>query len=216
MKLVADHPYCRRFKKCGQNVFIDENALIESPESWEVGDNVTIHHGCMFINRPRSVTLGSHVTFWPNCFVQGESRFLVEDHVEFFPGNYLSLGEYSTSFIRVGHHSHFAPYCVLYGWGGLDIGPYCSVAAHVVFATVGHHEEITDRPMALSGEKTGPIRLVEDVWVAANCTVVANTVLAKGCVIAANAVVTRNTEPDGVYAGVPAKWLRPRECRGPP
>jgi acetyltransferase-like isoleucine patch superfamily enzyme len=80
-----------------------------------------------------------------------------------------------------------------------------------VFATVGHHDEITDKPMAFSGEKAGPITLVEDIWVGANCTITANTTIARGCVIGANAVVTKDCEePFSVYAGVPARRLRAR------
>lgn len=91
------------------------------------------------------------------------------------------------------------------------IGPYRNVAAHFVLATVGHHDEIIDRPMALTGEKAGPITLVEDVWVGANVTICANTTVAKGCVIAANAVLTRDASiPMGLYAGVPVRFLRPR------
>ena len=90
------------------------------------------------------------------------------------------------------------------------IGPYCNIAAHTVFATVGHRDEITDKPMALSGAKSGPITLVEDVWTAANVTITANTTIARGCVIGANAVVTKDTQPMGVYVGVPARHLRDR------
>src|SRR5690606_25678738 len=117
---------------------------------------------------------------------------------------------WESSFVIVSHDSHFAPNCVLYGWGGLTISAYCNIASHTVFATVGHHAEITDRPMALTGEKAGPITLDEDVWVCANVTITANTRIARGCVIGANAVVTRDTQPMGVYAGVPARRLRDR------
>ncbi|MCA9414342.1 MAG: acyltransferase [Candidatus Omnitrophica bacterium] len=115
--------------------------------------------------------------------------------------------------MSIGHHSHFAPHCVLYGWGGLKIGPYCNIASHTVFATVGHHDEITDRPMALTGEKAGPITLEEDIWIAANSTITANTLIAKGCVIGANSVVTKDTEPMGLYVGAPARRIRNRGPR---
>ena len=151
------------------------------------------------------------MTFYPNCFVQGSgARFVIEDHVTFYPGNYISLGQGDSCFVEIGHHCHFAPNWVLYGKGGLSIGPYCNIAAHTVFATVGHHDHITDRPMALTGAKTGPITLVEDVWTAANVTITANTRIAQGCIIGANAVVTRDTEPMGVYVGVPARRMRDR------
>lgn len=202
--------YRERFKSCGENVVIGPNVYIEHPEALDVGDHVTFMAGFHMIDRPREFRIGSHVTFQPNCFVQGTASFACDDHVDFMLGTYISLGRWETSFIEIGHHSHFAPYCILYGWGGLKIGPYCNIAAHTVFATVGHKDEITDTPMSLTGPKGGPITLVEDIWICANCTVTAHTTIAKGCVIGANAVVTRDTEPMGLYVGVPARRLRRR------
>ena len=155
--------------------------------------------------------MGSYVNFYNNTFIQGiDSRLTIGDHVDFFPGCYLSIGDWDTSFIDIGHHTHFAPHGVLYGWGGLKIGAYCNFSSHVVLATVSHHHEITSKPMALTGEKVAPITIEEDVWVAANSTVNANTTIAKGCVIGANAVVTKNTEPMGIYFGVPARRVKDR------
>lgn len=209
--MADDRQIKHRLKACGRNVKIAPDAVIEHPEAIELGDNVTIMKNFHWIGGAGTSRIGSDVTFCPNCFIEGDpGHFTVQDYVTFFPGQYISLGNWDTSFVRIGHHSHFAPSCVLYGWGGLDIGAYCNVAAHVVFATVGHHEEITDRPMALSGEKAGPIRVEQDVWVAANATITAGVTLATGCVIGANAVVTRDTEPMAIYAGVPARWLRSR------
>lgn len=188
-----------------------DDVFIEHPEAMEVGDNVTFMRGFHMIGKPGVCRIGSNVTFYPNCFIQGSNGSLVVgDQVDFFPGTYISIGDWETSFVEIGHHSHFAPHCVLYGWGGLTIAPYCNVASHTVFATVGHHDEITDRPMALTGEKAGPITLEEDVWIAANVTLTANTRIAKGCVVGANSVVTKDTEPMGVYAGVPARRIRNR------
>jgi acetyltransferase-like isoleucine patch superfamily enzyme len=192
-------------------VNLADDVFIEHPEAMEVGDNVTFMRGFHMIGKPGVCRIGSNVTFYPNCFIQGSNGSLVVgDQVDFFPGTYISIGDWETSFVEIGHHSHFAPHCVLYGWGGLTIAPYCNVASHTVFATVGHHDEITDRPMALTGEKAGPITLEEDVWIAANVTLTANTRIAKGCVVGANSVVTKDTEPMGVYAGVPARRIRNR------
>lgn len=204
-------PYLCQFRSCGENVRIAPDVYIEHPECFEVGDNVTIHRGTEIIGAPKVARIGSNVTLHPRCYFNGSpGRLIIGDHVEFYTGVYAGLGNWETSFIEIGHHSHFAPYGILYGWGGLKIGPYCNIAAHVVLATVGHHDEITEKPMSLTGEKAGPITLEEDIWIAANATICANTVIAKGCVIAANAVVTRDTEPMGVYGGIPARRLRDR------
>jgi len=200
-----------RFKSCGRDVRIEDNVYIEHPEVMEVGDRVTFMSGFYMIGKLAVCKIGSDVMFYPNCFIQGnKGRLVIDGQIVFFPGNYISVGESSSSFVEIGSHSHFAPNCVLYGWGGLKFGKYSNIAAHSVFATVGHHHEITDVPMANSGEKTGPITIEDDVWVAANVTITANTKIASGCVIAANAVVTKDTVSMGIYAGVPAKRIRSR------
>ncbi len=203
--------YRARFKACGADVVIEDGVYIEHPEVIEVGDRVRFMRGFyMGMGRPGAVRIGSSVTFYPNCFIQGAAgRFVIGDHVEFFPGTYISLGDES-SFVEIGQHSHFAPNCVLYGWGGLSIAAYCNIAAHCVFATVGHDDVIRDRPMALAGAKKGPITLEEDVWVAANCTIGANVRIARGCIIGANSMVKTSTEPYGLYAGAPALRKRDR------
>jgi acetyltransferase-like isoleucine patch superfamily enzyme len=58
---------------------------------------------------------------------------------------------------------------------------------------------------------SGPITLVEDVWTGANVTITADVTIAKGCIIGANAVLTKSTEPYGLYVGVPARRLRDRQ-----
>lgn len=45
----------------------------------------------------------------------------------------------------------------------------------------------------------------DDVWVGCNVTILKGVHIAEGCVIAAGAVLTRSTEPYGIYAGVPAR-----------
>lgn len=202
--------YRQRFKSCGQNVTFADDVFIEHPERLEVGDNVHFMRGFYMIEGPRIGRIGSDVRFYPNCFIQGSAdRFIVDHHVDFFPNTYISLGD-AAGFVEIGHHTHFAPGCVLYGHGGLTIGAYCNIAAHTVFATVGHDPKRHEQPMALAPVCRGPITLVEDVWTCANVTITANTTVARGCVIGANAVLTKNTEPYGLYVGVPARRMRNR------
>src|SRR5947207_1019250 len=203
--------YLKRFKSCGKNVQLAPDVFIEHPERISVGDNVRFMKGFYMQDGPAETRIGSDVCFYPNCFLQGEAdRLVIDDHVDFFPNQYLSTGG-KGSFIEIGHHSHFAPGCILYGWGGLKIGPYCNIAAHCVFATIGHDQvRRGEQPMAVVAPVPGPITLVEDVWLSANVTVTANTTIAKGCIIGANAVVTRDTEPYGLYVGIPARRLRDR------
>ena len=207
--------YRKQFKSCGKNVVIENNVFIEHPERMEVGDNVRLMANFYMIGAPEICRLGNNVTFFPNSFIQGSpSRFIVEDNVGFYPGTYISCGDGEGAFVEIGHTTHFAAGCALYGGGGLSIGNHCNIAAHTVFASVQHDDNVIDRPMSATGI-SGPITLEDDVWIAANVTVGMNTRIARGCVIGANAVVLRDTEPMGVYVGVPARRLRDRGTRAP-
>ncbi len=202
--------YAEQFKSCGENVSIADDVYIEHPEVMELGDEVTFMRGFHMIGSPRRCRIGSKVTFFPQCFIQGSpDRFIVGDHVSFYPNTYISLGGPKAS-LEIAHHTHFAAGCALYCHGGLKLGPYCNIAAHVVLATIGHDPAATDRPMALSPGKTGPIVIEEDVWVGANATITPNTKVARGCIVGAGAVLTKDTEPMGIYVGVPARRLRDR------
>jgi acetyltransferase-like isoleucine patch superfamily enzyme len=203
--------YRARFKSCGVDVVIEDGIDIANPQVMEVGDRVRFSRGFRMIEGPAMCRIGSDVTFMPNCFIQGKgARLIVGDNVDFYPQTYISLGG-PDGFVEIGHHSHFAPGCVLYGHGGLTVGPYCNIAAHCVLATVGHDPVMRDQPMALIPGVAGPITLNEDVWLGANVTVTANVTIARGCIIGANGVVNRSTEPSGLYCGVPARRVRDRK-----
>lgn len=105
------------FKTCGKNVKVAPDAYFEHPECVELGDEVVIMRGFHMLGAPKCCRFGNHVTFYPNCVVTGSpDRFLVDHHVTFLTGTHLSLGD-AAGFVEIGHTTHFAPYCVLYGWG---------------------------------------------------------------------------------------------------
>lgn len=200
--------YRRLFKRCGENVVIEPGVHIEHPEVFEVGNNVTIRRGFVAYERQTRVVLGDNVTFHPHVTLRGPGTLIVADDVWFAPYNHIQTGDAP---IEIGTKTHFAPGCVLYP--GLTIGPYCGIAAHTVFATVAHDHHVTGTKM-VDTVKAGPIRLVGDVWTGANVTITGGVTVAEGCVIGAGAVLTRDTEPYGVYLGVPARLSHFRPGRG--
>ena len=53
-----------------------------------------------------------------------------------------------------------------------------------------------------------PITVGSGCWIGADVTLLPGIRIADGCVIGAGAVVTKNTEPDGLYAGNPAHRIK--------
>lgn len=85
------------------------------------------------------------------------------------------------------------------------IGPNCLLAA----AT----HKINKRSSRRAGPGySKPIVIKDGCWLGGNVTVLPDVTIAKGCIIAAGAVVTKSTQPDGLYAGVPARRIKDLEC----
>jgi len=97
------------------------------------------------------------------------------------------------------------------GIGGIEIGNYVLIGSNVTISSGehpinGHYPEIFTR-------STIPkkITIEDDVWIGSGAVIMPGITLAKGTVVGANAVVTKDTIPYSVVAGVPAKVLRIRE-----
>ncbi|MBS12953.1 MAG: acetyltransferase [Gemmatimonadetes bacterium] len=150
-------------------------------------------------------SIGSNVVFDELCEVQAPERISIGSDVHFYRGSYLSpCGEY----IEIGSNTHFAPYCCLYG--PLKVGNNCAVAAHSVFASVGHGYARTDIPMVDQKVLKKEIVLEGDVWVGANAVITQGVTVGHSSIVGAGAVVTRDVPPYSVVGGVPAKVIRDR------
>lgn len=211
-QFLNDSTYHEAFKSCGTNVRIAPDVLIEHPECFEVGNDVTIHSGVFIGGRPKQASIGDGVSLCSRVHISGSpSRFLLGEKVRLYTGVVIEGGGLRPeSAVEIGPHSHCAPYAVLYGAGGLRLGSHCNVSAHVVFATVGHDYRDTTKPMANFPYTWGPITVEDDVWIAANSTICAGVTISRGCVIGGNSIVTHSTEPMGIYGGTPARFLRSR------
>lgn len=203
--------YRKRFAACGKDVRIAEDVVIEHPEVMEVGDRVVFMKGVYMMGRPERFVIGDDVTFYPYVFYQGSpGRVTIGSDVQFFPNCYLSAGDWASCHITVGDHTHFAPGCVLYGWGGLTVGSYNAIAAGCMLSTVSQVTDKTEQPMVTYGENPGPITLEDDVYLGAHVVVNQDVTVRRGCVVGANAVVLEDTEEYGFYVGAPARLKRKR------
>ncbi len=113
---------------------------------------------------------------------------------------------FGSSNVSIGDGTYIGPGCFLDSFERITIGNRVSLAPQVSLITstheIGPHEQ---RAGQLHGK---PITIEDGAWLGARCTVLPGVTIAKGCVIAAGAVVTKDTEPDCIYAGVPATLLR--------
>lgn len=87
------------------------------------------------------------------------------------------------------------------------------VSTHPVFYSTRKKIYFSEKPLFDEYKYTNNHYYVEignDVWIGADVKILAGVSIGDGAIIATGAVVTRDVEPFGIYAGVPAKLIRYR------
>jgi acetyltransferase-like isoleucine patch superfamily enzyme len=107
--------------------------------------------------------------------------------------------------IEIGAHAYIGPYCVLYGHGGLAIGPNTMIGAHTIIVPANHGLRRLDEPMNIQPLTKEGITIGEDVWIGAGCKILDGVCIGDGAVVGAGSVVTRDIEAYSVSFGVPAR-----------
>jgi acetyltransferase-like isoleucine patch superfamily enzyme len=95
------------------------------------------------------------------------------------------------------------PYLISFGENIL-IGP------NTVIRNVNHGTTLGE--IMISQEKTGGnIFIGNDVWISSNCVILPNVKISDGIVVGAGSIVTKDLNiENGIYAGVPAKFIKLR------
>jgi maltose O-acetyltransferase len=108
--------------------------------------------------------------------------------------------------LRVGADSFLNLNCYVELQADVTIGDRASLADGVRLLTATHEIGAHDRR---AGKLTSaPVAVGDGCWLGSGVRVLPGVSVAPGCVVAAGAVVASDTEPDGLYAGVPAQRVR--------
>lgn len=89
---------------------------------------------------------------------------------------------------------------------GATIGRGVAVGPGVRIYTYDH--EIGPASQRAAALRHRPVTVGDGCWLGVYAVVLPGVSIAPGCVIAAGAVVTKDTAPNGLYAGVPARRVR--------
>lgn len=88
----------------------------------------------------------------------------------------------------------------------IAIGRDCAIAMQTTFVTSTH--QLAGPAKRAGAIETRPIVVGDGVWIGARSTILPGVTIGDGAVVAAGAVVTRDCEPNTLYAGVPARAVR--------
>lgn len=183
------------FKRYFYNLVIDTVKKVDSypkingrKENIRIGQNTVVRDNVEFECQNGIIEIGE------NCFVLQNTKLLC------YGGN-----------IKIGNDVSINPYCILYGHGNLTIGNNVRIANSSVFIPSNHNFQRTDIPIWKQGETSKGIILEDDIWIGTNVKVLDGVKISKGIVIGAGSVVTKSLDKEfGIYAGIPAKFIKYR------
>lgn len=154
-----------------------------------VGKNVLVSRKSSIYN-PENITLGDYVRIDDFCCLSGR--------------------------ISIGRNSHVTPFCLIAGGEkGVWIGDFCTFAYRVsVFSQsddyLGNSMVNSTVPARYKVEKKAAVLVANHVIVGAGSVILPGVSLAEGTSVGASSLVTKSTEPWGIYYGVPARLRRSR------
>lgn len=112
--------------------------------------------------------------------------------------------------LELGDHVGINQDCILHCRGGVSIGNHVFLGQRVMINTGDHRYEDATRTIWEQGAFYLPVKIGNDVFLGMGAIVMPGVTIADGTVVAAGAVVTKDTEPFSVVAGVPARTIRRR------
>ncbi len=96
--------------------------------------------------------------------------------------------------------------CFIDASAPVTIGKTVSIAFGVMICTSTH--EIGKETDKAGKTLRLPVKIEDGCWIGANSTILPGVTVGKGCIVAAGYTVTKDCEPNGLYAGVPAKRIK--------
>jgi acetyltransferase-like isoleucine patch superfamily enzyme len=122
------------------------------------------------------------------------SHCLIQDHV------YIRAGIEGK--ITIGDYCAINSFAKLFGHGGIEIGDYTQIGPGCLLTTTTHDYQ--------QDLKTGfkKIDIGENVWIGANCIILADVTIEDHSVIGAGSVVNRSIPQYSVAVGSPARVIK--------
>lgn len=131
----------------------------------------------------------------------------VGSFVTFYPGIKISPGKN----IELGDHVDLAWRVLITTRGGVKIGNRTLIGYGTQILSSNHKVPYDKGKIFYSGHEAKPILIEQDVWIGANCIILAGVIIGEGSIVAAGSVVTKDIKPFTVVGGVPAKLIKTRD-----
>lgn len=117
--------------------------------------------------------------------------------------------------IEIGSFIHIAAFCYISGQGGVEIRDYCNISSRnaLYSSTDDYSGAYMTNPM-IPSKYTNVIRnkviLQKHVIIGTGSTILPGVEIGEGTAVGAMSLINKSIEPWGIYAGIPARFIKPR------
>lgn len=152
-------------------------------------------------------SVGKNIEVSPGCVFEGLENMEFGDNVSIGPRCYFTSTQGS---LRIGSNVAFNANVFLGAdYGKIHIGDFVIVAMNVVVRAADHNfDQSPSVPIRKQGHRGFEIKIGNDVWIAANVSIVNRAKIGDHCVVGAGAVVIDELPPCSVSVGIPAKAIK--------
>ncbi len=144
-------------------------------------------------------------SFFLRCMGAKVGRWVV-----YYPGVWIVPGRNLT----LGHRVNLAKDVIIVDSCPISIGDRTLVGFRSQILAGNHVIPAAGVPIFAAGYNRRPITIGKDVWIGANCLILAGVSIGDGAVVAGGSVVTRDINANAIVAGAPAKVIRTRQREG--
>lgn len=118
--------------------------------------------------------------------------------------------------VTIGSHIHISAYCALYGAMGIELEDYTGISPRsTLFSAMdnfsGQYLIGPIHPEKYTNVVGGKIVIKRYAQIGAGTIIFPNLTIGVGVVVGSMSLVTKSLENWGVYAGIPAKYIKDRE-----
>ena len=155
--------------------------------------------------------LGKRVLICRTCKLYHTDQISIGDDVEIDDFTILN------GHVEIGNHIHISSNCELYsGSSYIKLDDYCGISSHVSFYGitddyVGPYMQNPTVPPRFRNLTEAPVILDKHVLVATHCVLLPGVHVGEGCSFGAHSLISKSTEPWGVYVGQPCRRIKERD-----
>lgn len=163
----------------------------------------------------------SFLNEFSSCITFGGETYVDSSHDTPFPSSACKFTsvqrlDFEPGKIIVGKNCQLQGTCIV-SYSSVTIGDDVLFGCNVSIMDCDGHavdrfESAEDELETLS---VMPVKIENNVWIGNDVTILKGVTIGTGAVIGANSVVTKNVEPNCIYAGNPAKFIRHIKSKRP-